>query len=166
MSEGIGTKFDRVCEILNKYEHNPHKLIAILQDMQEEYNYLPEDIMTFVSTALGISPSTVYGVATFYSHFTLKPKGKHVIKLCDGTACHVKKSKDILKALEENLGLSAKNNTTSDMLFTLETVACLGACGLAPVVVIDEDVHGLMTPESTIALIEEIKKKEGVGSDN
>jgi hypothetical protein len=92
MSEGIGTKFDKVCAILDKYEHNPHKLIAILQDMQEEYNYLPEDIMTFVSTALGISPSTVYGVATFYSHFTLQPKGKHVIKLCDGTACHVKKS--------------------------------------------------------------------------
>jgi NADH-quinone oxidoreductase subunit E len=166
MSGEIGTKFDKVCLILNKYEHNPHKLISILQDMQEEYNYLPEDIMTFISTALGISPSKVYGVATFYSHFTLKPKGKHVIKLCDGTACHVKKSKEILKALEDNLGLSQKNNTTEDMLFTLETVACLGACGLAPVVVIDEDVHGLMTPESTIALIEEIKKKEGVGSDN
>ncbi|HZK01235.1 MAG TPA: NADH-quinone oxidoreductase subunit NuoE [Anaerovoracaceae bacterium] len=166
MSDGIGTKFDRVCSILDKYEHNPNKLIAILQDMQEEYNYLPEDIMTFISTALGISPSTVYGVATFYSHFTLKPKGKHVIKLCDGTACHVKKSKDILKALEENLGLSKKNNTTPDMLFTLETVACLGACGLAPVVVIDEDVHGLMTPESTLALIEKIKKEEGVGGDN
>jgi NADH-quinone oxidoreductase subunit E len=138
MSEGIGTKFDKVCAILDKYEHNPHKLIAILQDMQEEYNYLPEDIMTFVSTALGISPSTVYGVATFYSHFTLQPKGKHVIKLCDGTACHVKKSHDILKALEKNLGLTQKNNTTPDMLFTLETVACLGACGLAPVVVIDD----------------------------
>jgi NADH-quinone oxidoreductase subunit E len=110
MSNGIGTKFDKVCSILDKYEYNPHKLIAILQDMQEEYKYLPEDIMTFVSTALGISPSTVYGVATFYSHFTLQPKGKHVIKLCDGTACHVRKSHDILKALEKNLGLTKKKS--------------------------------------------------------
>ena len=104
MSDGIGTKFDKVCSILDKYEHNPHKLIAILQDMQEEYKYLPEDIMTFVSTALGISPSTVYGVATFYSHFTLQPKGKHVIKLCDGTACHVRKSQDILMLLRSIWG--------------------------------------------------------------
>ena len=166
MSDGIGTKFDKVCSILDKYEHNPHKLIAILQDMQEEYKYLPEDIMTFVSTALGISPSTVYGVATFYSHFTLQPKGKHVIKLCDGTACHVRKSQDILNVIEKHLGLSKKSNTTPDMLFTLETVACLGASGLAPVVVIDDQVHGLMTPESTIALIEEIKKEEVVCSGN
>ena len=122
--------------------------------------------MTFVSTALGISPSTVYGVATFYSHFTLEPKGKHVIKLCDGTACHVRKSHAILNALEKNLGLNKKNPTTPDMMFTLETVACLGACGLAPVVVIDDQVHGLMTPESTIALLEKIKKEEGVSSDN
>lgn len=166
MSSGVESKFDKVCAILDKYEHNPGKLIAILQDMQEEYKYLPEDIMTFVSTALGISPSTVYGVATFYSHFTLKPKGKHVIKLCDGTACHVKKSKAILKVLEENLGLNEKNNTTEDMLFTLETVACLGACGLAPVVVIDEEVHGLMTPESTLEILEKIKKEEGLGGDH
>ncbi len=166
MSSTIGTKFDKVCSILDKYEHNPHKLIAILQDMQEEYKYLPEDIMTFVSTALGISTSTVYGVATFYSHFTLEPKGKHVIKLCDGTACHVRKSQDILNALEKNLGLTKKNHTTPDMLFTLETVACLGACGLAPVVVIDDQVHGLMTPDSTLALLEEIKREEGVDSDH
>lgn len=166
MSSEIGNKFDKVCSILDKHEHNPRKLIAILQDMQGEYNYLPEDVMTFVSTALGLSPSTVYGVATFYSHFTLKPKGKHVIKLCDGTACHVKKSKVILKALEENLGLNEKNNTTDDMLFTLETVACLGACGLAPVVVIDDEVHGLMTAESTLELLEKIKKEEGLTGDN
>ena len=166
MSDGIGTKFDKVCSILDKYEHKPHRLIAILQYMQEEYKYLPEDIMTFVSTALGISPSTVYGVATFYSHFTLQPKGKHVIKLCDGTACHVRKSQDILNAIKKYLGLSKKSNTTPDMLFTLETVACLGACGLAPVVVIDDQVHGLMTPESTIALIEEIKKEEVVCGGN
>ncbi|PKM85636.1 MAG: NADH-quinone oxidoreductase subunit NuoE [Firmicutes bacterium HGW-Firmicutes-11] len=164
MSQSIAAKFDRACNIIDKYERNPNKLIAILQEMQEEYKYLPEEIMTFVSTALGISPSAVYGVATFYSHFTLEPKGKHVIKICDGTACHVKKSEDILKALEKQLGLGKKSKTTGDMLFTLETVACLGACGLAPVVVIDERVHGLMTPEGTVALVEKIKAEEGVGN--
>ncbi len=150
-------KFDRVCEILDKYEHNPNKLIAILQEMQAEYSYLPEEIMTFVATALRVSPATVYGVATFYSHFTLTPKGKHVCRLCDGTACHVKKSEGILLALRKELGLTADKPTTSDGLFTLETVACLGACGLAPVLVIGEDVHGLMTPEKAVELIRAIK---------
>ena len=164
MSQSIAAKFDRACSIIDKYERNPNKLIAILQEMQEEYKYLPEEIMTFVSTALGISPSAVYGVATFYSHFTLEPKGKHVIKICDGTACHVKKSEDILKALEKQLGIGKKIKTTGDMLFTLETVACLGACGLAPVVVIDERVHGMMTPAATVALVEKIKEEEGVGN--
>lgn len=165
MGNSISSKFDHVCAILDKYQRDPRKLIAILQDLQKEYKYLPEEIMTFVSTALGVSPSVVYGVATFYSHFTLKPKGKYVIRVCDGTACHVKKSEKIIKALEKDLGLNKKNNTTKDMLFTLETVACLGACGLAPAVVINDKVHGLMTPESVMALINSIKEKEGVESD-
>jgi NADH-quinone oxidoreductase subunit E len=121
---------------------------------------LPEEIMTFISVALGISPSTVYGVATFYAHFTLEPKGKHIIKVCDGTACHVKKSEGILAALQKRLGLHNDKKTTDDMLFTLETVACLGACGLAPAVVIDEQVHGLMTPEKALALIDDIQREE------
>lgn len=160
MGNGITSKFDRACAILDKYQRNPNKLIPILQEMQEEYKYLPEEIMTFISVALQISPSTVYGVATFYAHFTLKPKGKNVIKVCDGTACHVKKSEEILKVLEKELGLNQENRTTKDMLFTLETVACLGACGLAPVVVLNDQVHGLMTPEKTVALLNEVKRKE------
>ena len=156
-------KFDRVCQILDKYEHNPQKLIAILQEMQEEYSYLPEEIMTFVATALEISPATVYGVATFYSHFTLAPKGKHVVRLCDGTACHVKKSEDLLDALQKELGLSKDKQTTDDGLFTVETVACLGACGLAPVLVVGEDVHGLMTPDAAVEIIREIKANEEGG---
>ncbi len=162
MGSTITKKFSRACEILDKYERNPAKLIPILQDMQEEYAYLPEEIMTFISVALGISPSTVYGVATFYAHFTLEPKGRHVIKVCDGTACHVKKSEGILNAIEKHLGLSKDRRTTEDKLFTLETVACLGACGLAPVVVIDDQVHGLMTPEKVVELIECIQKEESV----
>lgn len=160
MVNSIAAKFDRACIILDKYQRDPHKLIPILQEMQAEYSYLPEEIMTFISVALGVSPSMVYGVATFYAHFTLEPKGKYVIKVCDGTACHVKKSEGILKALEKELGLNKENKTTKDMMFTLETVACLGACGLAPVVVINDKVHGLMTPEKTLALLEDIRKGE------
>ena len=156
----FSTKFDRVCQVLDKYERQPHKLIAILQEIQAEYQYLPEEIMIYISTALGLSPSSVYGVATFYSHFTLEPKGKYIIRVCDGTACHVKKSEAIIKAMERELGLSGKKKTTDDMLFTLETVACLGACGLAPVVVINDDVHGAMTGEKTLALLADIKKRE------
>ena len=152
--------FDKVSAILDKYERSPKKLIAILQEMQAEYGYLPEELMTFVATALEISPARVYGVATFYSHFTLSPKGKYVLRLCDGTACHVKRSEEILKALRETLGLSEERPTSADGLFTLETVACLGACGLAPVMVVGETVHGLMTPEKAVALVEEIREKE------
>jgi len=162
MEDIITAKFDKVCEILDKHERNPHHLIHILQEMQEEYSYLPEEIMTYVSTALGIPPSSVYGVATFYSHFTLEPKGKYLIRICDGTACHVKKSEDILKALEKKLGLGKNKKTTDDGLFTLETVACLGACSLAPAVVINGEVHGLMTPDKTMEIINEIRKQEGV----
>lgn len=160
MSQEFASKFERVCAVLDKYQRSPHHLIAILQEIQEEYSYLPEDLMTYVATALGIPPGAVFGVATFYSHFTLEPKGKYVIKVCDGTACHVKKSADIIKVLESELGLSEKKKTSDDMLFTLETVACLGACGLAPVVVVNEDVHGAMTKEKTAALLKEIREGE------
>ncbi|NUM34137.1 MAG: NAD(P)H-dependent oxidoreductase subunit E [Candidatus Brocadiae bacterium] len=152
--------FEKVCEILEKNENNPARLIPILQEVQEEYRYLPEEIMTFLATSLDIPPAKVYGVATFFSHFALKPKGKYIIKICDGTACHVKKSTSILDAVRHKLGLTEDKNTTPDMLFTLELVSCLGACGLAPAVVINEDVHGLMTPAKTVALIDEILKKE------
>jgi NADH-quinone oxidoreductase subunit E len=160
MKQELSTKFERVCTVLEKYDCDQHKLIAILQEIQDAYSYLPEDIMTYVATALGIPPGSVFGVATFYSHFTLEPTGKHVIKVCDGTACHVRKSEDIIKALEKELGLSEKKNTSDDMLFTLETVACLGACGLAPVVVINDEVYGAMTKEKTVELIQKIRKGE------
>ena len=156
----LGTNLESVSAILEKYHNDPHRLITILQEIQAAYSYLPEDVMTYVAKALGITPGSVFGVATFYSHFTLEPKGKYVIKVCDGTACHVRKSSDIIKTLETELGFSGKKKTSDDMLFTLETVACLGACGLAPVVVVNEDVHGGMTKEKTIELIKKIREEE------
>jgi len=154
-------QFLKVCEILDKHQRQPARLIPILQAVQEEYRYLPEEVLTFVATSLGLPPARVFGVATFYSHFTLKPRGKYTVRLCDGTACHVRGSIAILEALHKRLKLSDKNTTTPDMLFTVETVSCLGACGLAPVVVINEDVHGLMNPDKAVQLVDEIYAKEG-----
>ncbi len=153
-------QFEKVCEILDRYNRDSSKLVPILQAVQEEYRYLPEEVMAFVATSLRIPPAQVYGVATFYAHFALEPKGKYVVRLCDGTACHVKKSIPILEALRKRLKLDGDRITTGDMLFTVETVSCLGACGLAPVLVINDEVHGQMTPESSLALIEEIIRKE------
>jgi len=151
--------FEMLTEILDKYGNNPAKLIPILQETQEVYRYLPEEIMAFVATSLKIPPSKVYGVATFYSHFSLTPKGKYVIKVCDGTACHVKRSTAIIDAIRDKLKLDSTKNTTDDMQFTLEVVSCLGACGLAPVVVVNEDVYGQVTPEKMNEIIDKINAK-------
>ena len=147
---------EAVNRILEKYGYNESKLIPILQEVQAEYNYLSKDIISYVATSIGVPPSQVYGVATFYAHFSLEPKGRHIFRLCDGTACHVKKSTAILDALYAKLALSPEKRTTGDMMFTVETVSCLGACGLAPVMVADEEVYGQITPEKAIAIVDEI----------
>ena len=150
----------KVDGILQKYAFNHTKLVPILQEIQAEYSYLPEDVMIYTAKALKIPASTIYGVATFYAHFTLAPKGKYIIKICDGTACHVRKSETIISAIQEALGLSSKKHTTDDGLFTLEIVACLGVCAMAPVVVVNDDVHAKMTPASALALIDAIRAEE------
>jgi len=155
-------QFTSVLRIIEQFGYDKSKLVPILQAVQEEYRFLPQEVMTFVATALDISPARVYGVATFYSHFALEPKGKYVIKVCDGTACHVKGSQGLVEALNERLKLPKGKKTTPDMLFTLETVSCLGACGLAPAVVINEDVHGQVTPEVAVGLIDSISAEEGL----
>jgi len=153
-------KFDRIAEILESNQRNPARLIPILQQVQDFYRFLPEEVLTFIATSLALPPSHVFGVATFYAHFTLVPKGKHMFRLCDGTACHVKGSEAILQAMYKELKLSDTKQTTDDMLFTVETVSCLGACGLAPALVIDEHVHGNVTPDEAVRLIREIQASE------
>jgi len=158
--------FEKVNAILAKHNHNPSNLIGILQEIQEEYRYLPEEILSYVATALQVSPAYVFGVATFYAQFSLKPKGKHVIRVCDGTACHVKGSEKVLRAVREYLGLREGENTTSDLLFTVETVACIGACALAPALMIDGEVHGLMDEKKVEELLESYTaEEEGAVSD-
>lgn len=154
-------KFERLQEIIESHGGRVSHLIAILQEVQEEYRYLPEEVLTYIATAMNISPATVYGVATFYTQFSLIPKGKYVIRVCDGTACHVRGAEPIHFALREDLALPKGDSTTPDMQFTVETVSCLGACGLAPVVVINGDeVHGQTTPESILGAVKEIASRE------
>jgi len=156
-------KFEKVCEIVDQNNRSAARLIPILQAVQMEYRYLPEEILTFIATSLGISPARVFGVATFYSLFTLKPKGKYLVRVCDGTACHVKNSMNLYDVLCKKLSLGEGRDTTRDLLFTVETVNCLGACGLAPVMIINEEVYGQLTAERAREIIDEIIQKEAQG---
>ena len=148
-------------EIINLYEGKKSNLIAILQKVQEVYRYLPEDAMIYIGTKMeGLSPATVFGVATFYAQFSLEPKGKYEIKVCDGTACHVRGSMPVLTAIKARLDLKDGQMTTNDGLFSLETVSCLGACGLAPVVVINGKVYPQMTSDAVKIVLDTLLKQE------
>lgn len=146
--------------ILQEHEYNPASVIAVMQDIQEEYRYLPEKVLSYIALKLKLSEAKIYGVATFYENFSLEPKGKYVIKVCDGTACHVRKSVPILEEFRSLLHLSQTKHNTDDMLFTMETVSCLGACGLAPVCTVNDKVYAAMTPQKARELIRELKEAE------
>ena len=146
--------------ILARHGYKRSELIAMLQEIQQAYHYLPEDVLNYLATALDISPTTVFGVATFYAKFSLDPKGKYLVRVCDGTACHVKNSQRILDRLNKRLKLRDGKTTTPDGLFTLETVACLGACGIAPVMVINDTVYSQVTPEAAEMIIDTLMQRE------
>lgn len=149
--------FSVVDEILSQHEKAELSTISILQDIQDYYHYLPKEIFPYVAKAIGVGEARLYGVATFYENFSLEPKGKYVIRCCDGTACHVRGSLPILDQLRKTLGLSEEKKTTDDLNFTVETVSCLGACGLAPVITVNGVVHPAMTPEKALDLLDELK---------
>jgi len=153
-------RFEAVNEILKKHEFKSRKLIAVLQEVQEIYRYLPEEVLMYVATGMGLTPSQVFGVVTFYENFSLEPKGKYVIRVCDGTACHVRHSEPILSAIRKRLQLEEDQTTTPDLLFSVETVACLGACVVAPVVSINGEIYGQMTPDNVVSIINELIRRE------
>ncbi len=163
MSVEYSHKIDtaKLDSIIQFYGAKKSNLIAILQKVQEEFRYLPENALIYIGTKIeGLSPATVYGVATFYAQFSLDPKGKYEIKVCDGTACHVRGSMPVLNAIKAHLGLKDGQMTTEDGLFSLETVSCLGACGLAPVCVINGKVYPQMTSDAIKVILDTLLNGE------
>ena len=160
-TQKLSIDFKALDEILQSFNYQKSYLIAMLQKVQAVYKYLPEEAMTYIGEHVdGLSPATVFGVATFYAQFSLEPKGKYEIKVCDGTACHVRGSLPVLNAIKEKIKLEEGKFTTRDGLFTLEIVSCLGACGLAPVVVINEKVYPQMTPDAISIVLDTLMKEE------
>lgn len=152
--------YKKIDDILSELGCEPSAIIAVLQSIQERYRYLPKEVFPYLSKRIGISQAKIYSIATFYENFSLEPKGKYVIKICDGTACHVRKSIPILNSLRKELGLPEGKATTEDFLFTVETVSCLGACGLAPVLTVNDKVYPAMTPEKTTLLLQSLREEQ------
>jgi len=156
----VTVDFKLIDSILEKHGYGKDKSIAILQDIQEEYRFLPPEALMYAADKLGISEASLFGVATFYENFSLNEKGKYVVKCCNGTACHVRRADDVQEALYDVTGMVPGDTMSADGLFTIERVACLGACGLAPVCTVNGEVHAAMTPDKMRRLITEIKESE------
>ncbi len=155
------TQFDRekLAAVIGKYQDKKWALIPLLQDVQEVFGFIPPESIEPIADALQMFPSEVQGVVTFYSGFSLKPKGRQVLKVCRGTACHVKGSRTILRMIKKDLGLE-EGETSEDYQFTLETVACLGACFLAPTMMVNRDYYGKLNPTKVGAVLGEYRKED------
>lgn len=154
--------FDRSAlnAFVDKYKSGECSLIATLQDIQGQYGYLPQEALSYLSTEAGIPLSRIFCTATFYSSFSLEPRGKHLVSVCLGTACHVKNGDDVLNKLGRDLGLDACDGTTVDRTFTLEKVRCMGCCSMAPVVRINNETYGNVTQNTIPRLLERYRKAE------
>jgi NADH-quinone oxidoreductase subunit E len=152
----MSEKFDltKLDGIFSKFEGAEGALIPILQEAQEIYGYLPEEVLARVGKQLAIPMSRIYGVVTFYAQFYLTPRGRHTVRVCRGTACHVRGGKNVLKTVQQFLGVG-ENETTPDSKFTFETVACLGACALSPVVLVDKNYYGKLTPAKVAQVLKQ-----------
>jgi NADH-quinone oxidoreductase subunit E len=147
----------KLTEIIEKYGNDTHAIVAILQDIQEEFNYLPKDALKRVAKELSIPLSRILSVATFYKAFSLEPKGKYSINVCLGTACHVRGGARVMDKLERELGID-RGETTQDLNFSLDEVRCLGCCGLAPVMMVGKDVHGKLSESKVAPIINQYRK--------
>ena len=140
--------WEQLSVLLDKYRGTKGSVIPVLQQAQDIFGYLPKDVLIHISKEINVPISQIYGVVTFYAQFHLAPRGENIVRSCQGTACHVRGAKAVLAAIKEKLGLKDGQVTTPDLKFTLETVACIGACGLAPVFMVNDETHGRLTPES------------------
>ncbi|MCK5506812.1 MAG: NAD(P)H-dependent oxidoreductase subunit E [Thermodesulfovibrionia bacterium] len=145
--------------VIEKYRQEEGNVISLLQDIQEEIGYIPEDAVAYVSKRVGIPESSFFGVATFYAQFYLKPRGKNIITACRGTACHVKGSERVISRIRRELELPDGEDTTEDGLFTVEDVACVGACSIAPVVIVNKEVHAKVSASKLLKEVNKLKKE-------
>jgi len=150
---------ERIREIAARYPAEKRFSLAVLQDIQREFNYIPQESLPLIKEHLGVNEGHLYALATFYKALSLKPKGKHIIKLCDGTACHMQGSSRLVTAVQRALGIDP-GQRTPDGLFSLELVKCVGSCALAPVMIIDEDYHGKVTMEKVPKILDEYRTRE------
>ncbi len=147
----------KITPLIEEYQGQKWALIPLLQKVQEEYGYIPPETIGPIAEALHLFPSEVQGVVTFYSQFSLKPRGKNVVRVCKGTACHVRGGRSILKIAKRELGVD-EGNTTEDYQFTLETVACLGACFLAPTMMVNKNYYGKLSPPKMTSILKQYEK--------
>jgi len=156
MTPEVDIDTDRIKTIIRRSPQHPGSLIAVLQDVQREFHYLPKEAITETSAALGVPLSKVYGVATFYNAFSLIPRGEKIIRVCQGTACHIKGAGLILDQLESHLGIKP-GETTPDLKYTIEVVNCVGACAMAPVMIVDDKYHGNVRCDQAPRLVKKAK---------
>jgi len=154
------TQIEQICK---EHEGRKGDLLIVLQKIQALCGYVPQAVLSVVRQHVGASPSEIYGVLTFYNRFHLSPRGKHTIRACRGTACHFKGSLEILEKMREHLKMGPKQDTTANTLFSIEEVACLGACGIAPVITVDEEVYGKLEPENAVEIISRYEEAEKGG---
>ena len=160
MDDILNEPLDWLDEIIEKYGVAKTSLIPILQSVQNRHKYLPEHIMGYISDKMSIPMANIYGVATFYAQFSTEPKGEHIVQVCDGTACHVRGAKEIIRRVRRDYGLTAEHRTTEDMFLTLETVACIGACAMAPAVLMDGHIYGHLNAEKMVKILDDLKKEK------
>jgi len=147
-------------KILQNYRVHNGNIISVLQDMQEQFGYIPEDSIKWISEKINVPTSRFFGIATFYPQFRLKPRGQHVITVCRGTACHVKGSERLYNRLAIELDIQPGEDTTSDLKFTVEKVNCIGACGIAPIIILNKEIYGNMSINKTIRELKKLKKAD------
>jgi NADH:ubiquinone oxidoreductase subunit E len=158
IEETMAEQLQWVDDVIAQYGLTRTSLIPVLQAVQSKYRYLPEEIMTRISETMQLPLSSIYGVATFYAQFSTEPKGKHIIQVCDGTACHVRGAKELIDRIRKDFNLDEENHTTEDKFLTLETVACIGACAMAPALIVDGHIHGKVTVDKLLTIVEEMKE--------
>jgi len=161
MIDPVNEPLDWLDKVMKANAYQKTAIIPVLQSIQTKFKYLPEPVVQYVSEKMDIPLATIFGIATFYAQFSTEPKGKHIVQVCAGTACHVRGAQDIIKRIRKDINVTAEKNTTEDKFITLECLACIGTCAMAPAVIVDGHVYGHLTPDKMAGIIQGLYKEAG-----